>query len=392
MGWPAPNDAKRAIDDAEYDLATLHELFGEDQERSKGAARYLMVVNPHLARALRFRAARWGKPKQWMPSDGLVYPAGAARTALDEHRLAARSFSPTALESYAACPYRFYLRTIVGLGPTRRPEPIEQLGPLERGRLVHETQFELLRDLRDRALLPVVEANRPAAHAALDETLDRIAAAHEDELAPAIQRTWRDGVEQVRSDLHEWIRRMSAAPEWTPLHFELAFGLRDPRGRDAASTTEPVELDGGISLRGSIDLVERNGGKLRATDYKTGRVRSDAGIIGGGTSLQPLLYALALEKLLTGHDVTSGRLWYCTSRGRFEDHEVELGAESREAVRKVIDTVNGAIEDGFLPAAPAKDACERCDFVPVCGPDEELRTRDKDRDRLAPLIALRRHR
>ena len=35
--------------------------------------------------------------------------------------------------------------------------------------------------------------------------------------------------------------------------------------------------------------------------------------------------------------------------------------------------VDRAVEQGFLPAAPAERACTWCDFRPVCGPREEER-------------------
>ena len=63
-----------------------------------------------------------------------------------------------------------------------------------------------------------------------------------------------------------------------------------------------VDLDCGIQLRGSIDLVERHpSGLVRVTDHKTGKADGKRGqLIDGGKSLQPLLYALAAEKLFAG--------------------------------------------------------------------------------------------
>ena len=47
-----------------------------------------------------------------------------------------------------------------------------------------------------------------------------------------------------------------------------AFGLASARDRDPGSLAEPVPLDCGIRLRGSIDLIERQGGgRLRVTDH-----------------------------------------------------------------------------------------------------------------------------
>src|SRR5271166_4440214 len=89
------------------------------------------------------------------------------------------------------------------------------------------------------------------------------------------------------------------------------------READPQSVPGAVDLDYGIQLRGSIDLVERRpAGQVRVTDHKTGKAEGKRGqLIDGGKSLQPLLYALAAEKLFAGEAVASGRLYFCTSTG-----------------------------------------------------------------------------
>ncbi len=148
LGWPAPEDPADAIDEAEHDLALLARLVRPDAAVVTGAARYLITSNQHLARALRHRAMRWD-PSRWTYADGLVKPDEAARVALAAHALAARSYSPTALQGYAACPYRFVLHAIHKLAPREEPVAIEKLDPLDRGSLVHEILFQLLSELRD---------------------------------------------------------------------------------------------------------------------------------------------------------------------------------------------------------------------------------------------------
>jgi ATP-dependent helicase/nuclease subunit B len=391
VGWPAPANPIDAIDHAEHDLALLESVLKRPEAETVGTARFLLTANVHLARALRFRGKRW--LRKWTEADGIVQPAEQAKHALMAHSLSSRSYSPTGLQNYSACPYRFVLQAIHRLSPREEPAPIEELDPLQKGSLIHEVQFELYSLLRDERLLPVTRANLEQARAHLERVLDGVAARYADKLAPAIERVWADGIAGVRADLREWLRRSSEDGQWAPLFFELSFGLNERRERDEHSTAQPARLDSGIQLRGSIDLVEKNGaGTLRATDYKTGKARAPQGtVIGGGEVLQPVLYALALEKLLPGDRVEGGRLYYCTATGEFKEVDVPLDMPAREAGQLVADTVQKAITDGFLPAAPKKGACEYCDYQRICGPYEEQRTARKRRDELIPLEKLRSH-
>jgi ATP-dependent helicase/nuclease subunit B len=405
IGWPAPGRSHDAIDDAEHDLALLDELFRLPENETEGNARYLLAANPHLARALRFRAQRW-EVARFTGADGLVMreekrnnvvvkkPLEAATLALAKHRLQNRSFSPTALQTFASCPYKFVLYTIHKLAPRDVPNRIEELDALSRGSLVHETQFELLQSLRQKDLLPVRRDTMEAARVELYEVLGRVADRYKEDLMPSIARVWDDTVAGIYADLIEWLRMVARDAEergWEPAYFELSFGLPDRKDSDAHSQKDPVALDCGLWLRGSIDLVERRrDGSLRATDHKTGKARAEEGErIAGGERLQPVLYALALEKLFPKVRVDGGRLFYCTSAGGFDDVNVPLDLEARDKADIVAFTIGKAIEGAFLPAAPAPGACRYCDYKPVCGPYEEERLRRKRGDELVQLKRLR---
>ena len=390
IGWPAPRHPADAIDEAEHDLALLEGAFRLPEEESRGIASYLLSVSPFLARALRARARRWRR--RWTPSDGLVDPSPEALAALQAHALSARSWSPTALQNYAACPYRFLLQAVHRLAPRQDPEAIDELDPLQRGSLIHEVQFELLRELQDAGALPLTLASLDSARDRLDRKLAEVGERYRDQLKPAIERVWQDGLASVRADLREWLGRAAADPAWTPWRFELSFGLsRDRAHRDAHSSEAPVVLEQGLRLRGSIDLVERSAsGALRATDYKTGKQRAFEGdVIKGGASLQPALYALALEQLFPQDAVEGGRLYYSTFTGEFQAVDVRLDAVTRDSVRAVAQTIGDALTQGFLPAAPAERQCDFCDYQTVCGSQEEFRVGLKPKDRLEPLIKLR---
>ena len=163
-------------------------------------------------------------PTGWSSS-----PTRPARAALAGHALAARSYSPTAMQSFAACPYRFVLHAIHKLAPREEPVAIEKLDPLDRGSLVHEILFELLSELRE-ARPGAHPPGQPAPRCAL--ALERILvatspASYRDRLAPAIDRVWEDGIAAIRADLLESLRRESERDALDPL--EAGAGLRPGR-------------------------------------------------------------------------------------------------------------------------------------------------------------------
>jgi CRISPR/Cas system-associated exonuclease Cas4 (RecB family) len=224
----------------------------------------------------------------------------------------------------------------------------------------------------------------------LDQKLDAVASKQHEELAPAIERVWLDGIEEIRADLREWLRRSADDPNrWVPDRFELAFGLKDRDQVDPASSPQPIALDS-LNVRGSIDLVETSEGRgLRVTDHKTGKVRAEKSfVIGGGKILQPVIYALAAEHLL-GARVETGRLYYCTAAGGYEDRIATIDEEARTALRDFASILSDALQSGFLPAAPGEDECRWCDYRRICGPYEERRSSMKPEARLKELRRLR---
>jgi ATP-dependent helicase/nuclease subunit B len=420
LAWPAPAQPADAIDDLEHDLSVLRQLLQVEPRASvRGHAHYLLRLNEPLKRSV---TARWARGRsQWTPYDGITRVTGMTKSMLESQRLTARPYSLSALQKYATCPYQFLLSAIYRLEPPPGIEPLQKLDPLTRGSIFHEAQARFFRALKAEGRLPVVEKDVTAALATLDRVISEVAAQYEEDLAPAIDRVWRDEISDIGRDLRVWVRRMAAAPAdaagWVPAYFEFAFGLPGDEDRDPASVPDPVLIDGRFKLRGSVDLIETRGSMfedrgpkpgssnvdprtsildprtstlaLRITDHKTGKNRTTwKTVIGGGAILQPVLYSLAIEQALQA-SVQSGRLFYCTSAGGFVDHEIPINETNRRIGLEALEIVDRAIELGFLPAAPAARACSWCDFLPVCGPDEPRRVGNKAPEKLGDLEALR---
>jgi CRISPR/Cas system-associated exonuclease Cas4 (RecB family) len=257
-------------------------------------------------------------------------------------------------------------------------------------------QAEFFRALQRSNLLPIKDdpnddAVLNAVLKVLDDTLQRVSAQYHELLAPAVERVWQDEVSGISTDLHVWVAQLASRTDWEPWLFEFAFGLPGEPGHDPNSVRDPVTLDGRFILRGSVDLVERKPGTkvLRVTDHKTSKNRSERGaILGHGTQLQPVIYSLAVEKA-TGCTVETARFWYCTTAGGFAEHPVKIDDRTRRMGIEVLEIVDRAVELGMLPPAPAERACGICDFLPVCGPDQERRARRKSRDQIGDLLELR---
>lgn len=350
IGWPAPKDAAEAIDDAEFDLATL-------APRAAGSGQYLKRVPGRAVEALRARWVRWHKGSRWKAADGLIVEE-IGSDALKAYGLTARAWSPSSLQMYARCPYRFALHGVFGLRPAERPTAIQRLDPATRGEIYHEVQYEWTKADGKRGI---------------NEVLQEVASRWKETLAPAIPQVWDSEIQSLGADLRGWVERRTE--DWTPVDAEMEF---------------EVAVEGGARLKGRIDLLERHtSGAVRVVDHKTGRPpepRPD--MVGGGEVLQPALYALAAEVKL-GEKVECGRLYYATIARNYAVIDVQLNEWTRRRAAQVLGAIDEALRNGFLPAAPRKDGCKGCEFMAVCGPYEEERVAVKSQAELGRLKELR---
>lgn len=352
--WPAPADPARAIDRQEHALAWYLRLREKPQV---GSAHFLLGLSPFLPQAMRGRL-RQSRPR-WSQADGRVGLPCPERQWPQK-----RPYSPSTLQKFAECPYKFWLYSAYRLSPRDRPQELEEMDPLTRGNFVHAVHARLV--WRGPADLPT-QLTR------LHEVSQTVAAEFADLLCPLVPRIFADEVAQLTQEMAEWLARIYD-PQWQARYAELAFQLSHDLERDPASQAQPADLGQGFRMRGSIDRIEVSpDGRLRVIDLKTGRAKIPRDYrLAHGEALQPVLYALAVQNALQA-PVSESRLDFMTLRGQFSISRLSAIDEAAKLLYQALHRLQEGMRAGHLPAHPKPDGCRYCDYTAVCGPHAQLR-------------------
>jgi RecB family exonuclease len=358
--------------------------------RDEAAATEIAAGSPFFRHSRLASQARWsGRLTRY---DGLVGGEGDEdlRAKLDP-LTARRPVSATRLATYARCGFMYLLQNVLYLQPAPEPEERRRIEPLERGDLFHRVAEQYLRELRDRAELPVRDTAGARARLAemAEAALETLVAGS----PPRFTLLWQREKRRFHETVQAWLVREAAAAERsTPAHFELSFGLGKEGDEEEPHGPEPLAIDLGdgrtLRVSGKIDRVDRRADGLVLRDYKTGRAPKDeGGVFRGGRQLQIPFYVLAAERLLPGERVVDAFLDYVDG-GRQVAFRPDLahGPELHDLLRRLVDLV----ARGVFVQEPS--ACDFCDFTAVCGPKALLERRQaiKARDRsLQEYLRLR---
>jgi ATP-dependent helicase/nuclease subunit B len=301
------------------------------------------------------------------PFDGFVGALAGLRPTPE------RPLSPTSLEDWASCPFRYLLGRVLRLREVERPEDTETISALERGSLVHAVLEEFLDtvDPRPSPTQPWSDAERDLL-LAIGERHCEDAAASGVTGQPLQWRLERRRILRlVRSvlDSDEEIRAyLGVVP--TQSGREVQFGSG---GAKPLVVTLP---DGrGVAFRGRIDRVDRapDGSRVVVLDYKTGRPPEHAPIddLPGGTRLQLPVYALAADPGTLGTDVHA-YYWHVGEPGIAGLFGYELDGDVLAEFHTVLATILDGVEGGVFPAYPGaprgdgrgRETWENCCYCP----------------------------
>ena len=258
-------------------------------------------------------------------------------------------WSPSRLEGFRACPFLFFVGTVLGLEP--RGEPEEGLNVAQRGTLYHRILERVYQDSRVRDPLDVEQLL-----AVLPEVAGAILDAAPEEEGFRETAWWAQTRREIVAELERTLPALAQQPgDFLPCRFEARFGL---------GSEPPLRvIAGGKSffLHGVIDRIDRSAaGQLRVIDYKSGGPTpySNRAVM-EGKKLQLPLYALAARDALRLGEPTDGFYWHVR-------HAVpstfRLGggdgpeAAMQNAAQKAWEAVQGARAGQFVPHPP-DDGC-----------------------------------
>lgn len=355
----------------EEDLALLKQLSDDPEHRPAldGVALALRVAHEREA------------GREFGRFDGKLGDAEAIRKIAADFGPDRPAFSPSQLETLAACPFRFFLRYVLRLEP---PDELEEFRDdrAAAGSLAHrvleelhlqlggamedagESPADLVETILSRIIQAELDTQGPDA-SPVEEGLRRIEAGR-------LERVGKRYAKQFR----EYLTKLGASECH---HVEVAFGEGKPGGGlpplVLGEEPETVQLQGKIDRIDLIRLPDRT--LFRVIDYKTGHAPAKSDVV-AGLALQLPLYALAVERLaLAGRGARPLDVGYWALGKKGYRAVVAManadgeGLDSWEAFRPAMEAfvleLVGNLRRAAFPVAPREDDCrQRCDYPCVC--------------------------
>lgn len=309
-----------------------------------------------------------------------------------------KQYSVSQLETYAKCPFKFFMERILNVETVE--EPTEEIEALELGRVLHEIFFEFY--TRMRKLKITVARCSGEVFARVQKILFDIAdeVIEKSSFKSPVTFFEREKITGLAGDRRESIlyrfleSERNADDNFMPQFFEVSFGRIRKEGSDEIlSDSEPAYF-GGIKLRGKIDRIEidAGSGEFNIVDYKLSGAKPGPSDFQNGISLQLPVYLKAagnlLEKKMQGgfkaanmyiyslkyKESEFGKKKISPGRGASKDPKMteDLIESTGAFIKKYVEDIsNGRFNLSMLKDREEK-VCRFCGFKPICRVDEIL--------------------
>ncbi len=338
----------------------------------------------------------------WSPFDGCIASTNL-QDVLAEYFGPTYVFSATALNEYAACPFRFFSNRVLRLRP--RVVAALDLPVVERGRLMHDILRDFYREI------PSETESKQNRLGRLQDVANRVFTTYEQRLPPLNEQLWNIEKRILLRHLERLI-----AEEMQPgnvIFTELAFGMSTANA-DGRSNRQPLKLSNElgeiIQLCGQIDRVDclknskQEMGAFVVYDYKLSTAPSVRDML-EGRDVQIAIYLKAIENCFPDlRPLVGGGYFTITKEPRCQQGLYRLdyanllnqyygytflNKEEFESKLKIILnyvwTYHSRIKQGQFKVLPARGyrECNFCDFSAVCR-YETYRIRRKIRSICSP--------
>lgn len=288
-----------------------------------------------------------------------------------------RPASPSRLETWAKCGFKYFLSYVLGLSDRDDPESLDDISALDRGKLVHSVLEDFINGEME---LDVVPAPSEPWSVEAKERLQTIAqetfADYESRGRTGRPVHWAVQKDNLLALLDSFLvadETFRSGNLATPQIVELPFGLK-------GAEPLPIELENGKTLRfrGFADRVDTTqDGRVIVSDYKTGKPDKykslDVDPVQAGQTLQLGLYAEAAMRA-TDKQASTANYWLLEADAKDTRKGYDWTSERRERFVDVLTTITSGIEDGVFASVPGEwsifrqtnDNCPYCDFESLC--------------------------
>jgi hypothetical protein len=332
-------------------------------------AQHPLAIEPGLPIGVGLAMSAARRSAAFTPFDGNLAPLAGTLQGL-------APASTSAVERWAACPFRYFLSDHLRVRPTPRPQDTWTIEPLERGTLVHRILHAFFATLRanggvaaeftseQRSLLGRIASQH------FEQTADRGLAGH-----PLI---WENAAGSLLSDLQTFLAADAFRREgdgMAPLFLEATFGT-------GSGAWPPVELEIAgerLRFRGVIDRLDADETlrRIHVFDYKAGKADGYKGLtqdpVLAGRHVQLAVYMLAVRRALNLTDSQVGASYsFVTRNGGFTLLPLpDNGEEVEERLLAVLETILAGMHAGAFPQVPGSGSdqlgnCRYCEYDRIC--------------------------
>ncbi|RKU17760.1 hypothetical protein C6500_14215 [Candidatus Poribacteria bacterium] len=219
-----------------------------------------------------------------------------------------RIYSVTELETYAKCPFQYFVDNVLRF-IIQEDETEDELSGLEKGSLLHEVLFEFYNNRRNQSHPLTGQCDEETfkdAETQLNELLNRKAKeqrnSRKEKLISENNLFWETDIDKLKVALRKWLKaECTNGLPTMPRYFEVNFGQSGEPSDSELSCDKPIRICD-VYMKGKIDRIDIGIDSFNIIDYKTGSSTIRMREILEGRSLQLPVYLQIAAELLNGQE------------------------------------------------------------------------------------------